>query len=271
MNPSFASALGGALRGGLETYQTERDAREKRREFDVTSGLKEEQLAAMREIAEMRAEVQRTIADLVDGRHDRPSGNAQLAAETAAAAEDGRNSRWSTPSGNAKMTFDTAAAAEAGRNSRWATPSGNATLGAETTRRGQNMTFDLGKLRNATTERGQDIGAGVATRGQDAATDRANAAQTNMNWRAKNFGRPGTSLNFGGASTPSSDLPRAASPEPAPAAKPPFQLPTPRSSSAAPAAAAPTYRVGQVVNTRSGRVRITKVNPDGTFEADPVR
>jgi hypothetical protein len=109
--------------------------------------------------------------------------------------ESGRNARYDRPSGNAiannqgamdrvgaqiKGALDRTTLEENGRNTRWAAPSGNATLGAQTTRRGQDMTagtarrgqdldFSLGTDRNAVAQRGQDINFGLGAQRNDIA------------------------------------------------------------------------------------------------------
>lgn len=55
-----------------------------------------------------------------------------------------------------------------------------------------------------------------------------------------------------------------------PAAPPAPPAPPATPLGATPATAVPTYTVGQVVTVRGQRVRITKINPDGTFEGEPV-
>lgn len=60
---------------------------------------------------------------------------------------------------------------------RYDRPSANAQLGADTQRRGQDVTFDLGTRRDATTRRGQDVSSTTTQRGQDMSAATARRGQ----------------------------------------------------------------------------------------------
>jgi hypothetical protein len=134
-----AAGIGGGLSAGVNQYNWQKDYEQKDRAIDSRT-----------QIEQLKLEVREMIAQL---------------------NEQGRNERWATPSGNIQTqqqgATERATMAEEGRNDRWATPSGNAFLSSETSRRGQDLNFDLGIRRDTTTQRGQDITATTARRGQD--------------------------------------------------------------------------------------------------------
>lgn len=83
--------------------------------------------------------------------------------------EGGRNERWSTPSGNTQATQE-------GQNFRF----GQADA---TRRRGQDLSFDLGMARDATTQRGQTLRDATTRRGQDLTRQTAIDQNTTANRR----------------------------------------------------------------------------------------
>lgn len=173
--PNAETVLGGiagALHGGLNEYARQQDYRQKDRAIESRD-----------EQSQLRAEVQQMIAQLnATSREKVAQTGADSREKVAETNQAGANARHDTASGsviennrgamerlkqNIDFGYDKTFLEESGRNKRWAAPSGNATLGAqttrrgqdvsaETTRRGQDKTFDLGTQRDSTTRRGQD-------------------------------------------------------------------------------------------------------------------
>lgn len=145
---------------------------------------------------------------------------------------------------------------------------------AATARRGQ----DIG----ASTQRyGIDTGAATSRRGQDVQQRgqdlSSSTSQRNADVRAANpFGNlfaPGATVNIDGSAAPTAPAPMPVQPR---VQTPPRVAPAPGgapgASAAPPAAAAPpAVKVGDVVNTRRGRIRVTAVHPDGSFDGEPVQ
>jgi len=175
------AGIGGATRGGMEAYSWEKEHQQKERA-----------ITSREEMTKLKEEIRLMIADLNEGgrntRHETPSGNTLVTVEGANArhetpsgntilTEGGRNARHATDDATRRFVHTTPSGntinLEAGRDRRWLEPSGNAALGAETTRRGQDLNFTLGNTRDATARRGQDVSADTTRRGQDAATERA--------------------------------------------------------------------------------------------------
>jgi hypothetical protein len=147
---ALLAGAGGAMQGGLDMYSWQ-----KARQLD------EQKLKQQEELASARLRVQELIAYINAGSRENVAGiNSGSRERIASNNVFGQNQRWSQPSGNVLAQIGQRVAEETGRNERYDRPSGNATLGAETSRRGQDLT-------STTTRRGQDLTAGTARRGQD--------------------------------------------------------------------------------------------------------
>lgn len=183
---AILAGIGGAARGGFEGFSWQEGMNlDKKKQADAAA-LKEADITSREQIAKLREEIRVQLETLKEtgrsDRHDTPSGTAVLNEEgrndrygrpsgNAVLAEEGRNDRWGTPSGNAVLADAGATQRHvtpsgsvlsqiSAANQRWATPSGNATLGAETTRRGQ----DLGQQAAAQSTDARRFAASEATR-----------------------------------------------------------------------------------------------------------
>jgi hypothetical protein len=257
-----------ALSAGAVSYGTQRIAQDEReeetRQFDETQKTVRDKTEMQNEISRMRLEIQQMLGEL---------------------QEAGRNQRHETPSGNV-------VAQQAGANYRHETASGNAILGAETTRRGQDitsettrrgqdLTFDtsnrridstrqnvLDSLRNST-DRAR-LSAAVTERGQDTTADSSRFGAESANFRAALPKAPLFSFTTGadGQITTSQGASGGGG---AAAAQAPTR-PEPRPSAVAPSALSKAPAVNSVITLKDGtKVRVVKVNPDGSLETEPIR
>jgi len=145
-------------------------------------------------VAGTRADASRDVASIGAGARRYASDNTL---HGRVVLEDGRNARWATPSANVQLQ-------ERGRNTRWFNPSGNA------------------ELSSMTTQRGQDITAGTARRGQDfkfsLGTERNRIARDRDATLKKLAGAPDGTNDQGSGQSPAAVTPQ---PSAAPTQPPP--------------------------------------------------
>lgn len=168
------AGIGGGLKGGLNAYTWQKEHQQKDREIDQR-----------KEVAQLRGEIQMLIANANNQTkkdlHDDPSGSVIAQQEGAdrrffgvsgntQLMETGRMNRFSGVSGDTRYRTD----AQVGMNDQdnlvrtyVADQSNN------TTRRGQDITFDLGRIRDTTARRGQDISADTAANAEFGRNDRS--------------------------------------------------------------------------------------------------
>lgn len=161
------AAIGGGLSGGAKGYAFMKEMEQKDRAIDNRT-----------EVARLQGEIRMMLESMKEG---------------------GRNERYAAPSGNV-LTQQAGATERTGITVDGAMD--RAELGAETTRRGQDITqqlgirrdgttrrgqdfgFTLGGMRDQTARRGQDIGATTTRRGQDITEALGISTEAGRNTRA---------------------------------------------------------------------------------------
>jgi hypothetical protein len=241
-------ALGGGFEGAAKGYSWQKEYEQQDRRLD-----QQNELAKLREDVRLMVEYLREGGR--EGRWDRPSGNVvtqqQGAMDRLEVTEAGRDTRHATPSGNQLAALEgafsrhitpsgNALVAEEGRDERWMTPSANARMQADTTRRGQDigsgdrrrgqdLTFDAGTMRDETTRRGQDMRDSASRFTAHEATKRAGMRRDPYQVM---FNTPVTPMQ---EAAPPAEPPPTAAPAPAPAR-------TPVRPTTVPGGTSPNYR-----------------------------
>lgn len=175
---TLLAGIGGGARGAFDafTWQQEYDQKERGQDQKLT-------------VEQLKADIRIMLAEAAESgrnaRHDAPSGNALVGAETtrrgqdmtSATAQRGQDlnfdlgtQRDSTTQRGQDLTFRTNetrdVTARRGQDLGAETSRRGQDIGASTSRRGQDLTFLTGQNRDTTARRGQDIGASTAAAGQ---------------------------------------------------------------------------------------------------------
>jgi hypothetical protein len=172
----WLAGIGGGLQGGLGGFTWAK-------EFDQ----KDRQIESQREIARLRDEIRLMLAQIGAGSREKiADANIGSREKIAGANIDSRESiTGANIDSREKIAGQRDTTTRRGQDITQQLGIGRDT----TTRRGQDFQFDLGVMRDTTARRGQDVGATTTRRGQDLTRTTATEAEGGRNTRATDANR----------------------------------------------------------------------------------